>query len=259
MTRYIIIGMGIAGISAAETLRTVDQSAEITMISDDPHGYYSRPGLAYSLDGEIPEKSLFPFSEKDWKVLDLRCITGRVTHLDPLTHQIEVEPSGPLKYERLLLATGANAVPLSIPGNDLKGVVKLDHLEDARQILSACRRAKTAVVVGGGVIALELIEGLIAHKVKVHYLLRGDRYWTNVLDEAESRLIENRLVHEGVVLHYRTEIAQIQESERQSGRCANNTERSHPLQAGGGRSRGETAVATGPAGWFENGTRYPDR
>ena len=211
MTRYMIIGMGVAGISAAETLRTLDQSAEIVMISDDPHGYYSRPGLAYSLNGEIPEKSLYPFSEKDWKALHLRCITGHVTDLDPHAHQIEVHPSGPLVYDRLLLATGANAVPLNVLGMDLKGVVKLDHLEDAHQILSLCRHAKTAVVVGGGVIALELIEGLIAHKIKVHYLLRGDRYWTNVLDEAESRLIENRLVNDGVVLHFHTEIAQIQD------------------------------------------------
>ncbi len=67
------------------------------------------------------------------------------------------------------------------------------------------------MVVGGGIIAVELVEGLLAQKVKVHYLLRGDRYWANVLDESESRLIEKRLIEDGVTLHYQTEIAQILE------------------------------------------------
>ena len=60
MTRYAIIGTGIAGISAAQTLRSLEPKAEITLVSEDPHGFYSRPGLAYYLTGEIPEKQLFP-------------------------------------------------------------------------------------------------------------------------------------------------------------------------------------------------------
>jgi nitrite reductase (NADH) large subunit len=212
MPRYIIIGMGVAGITAALTLRTLDQSAEIVLIGDDPHGFYSRPGLAYALNGEIPEKSLYLSSKKDWKGLNIhQVIEGQVTRLDPPAHQIEVDPTGLLTYDRLLIATGASAVPLQVPGANLRGVVKLDSFEDSRQILSLARRAKTAVVVGGGIIAVELVEGLIAQKVKVHYLLRGDRYWANVLDEAESRLIENRLVQHGVTIHYQAEIAQILE------------------------------------------------
>jgi nitrite reductase (NADH) large subunit len=210
VTRYVIIGMGVAGITAAETIQTLDHSAEIAIIGDDSHGFYSRPGLAYFLSDEIPEKLLYLYSKKDWKKRKYyRVIKGRVTSLDPRAHKIEVTPTGPLTYDRLLLATGASAVPLKVPGADLQGVVKLDHFEDSRQILSMARRAKTAVVVGGGIIAVELVEGLTAQKVKVHYLLRGDRYWANVLDEAESHIIEKRLVQDGVSLHHRTEIAQI--------------------------------------------------
>lgn len=212
MPRYVIVGMGVAGISAAETLRRLDQSAEIVMIGDDPHGFYSRPGLAYSLNGEIPEKSLYLYNKTDWKALKIRqVINGRVIRLDPQARQIEVDPTGRLAYDRLLLATGSTAVPINVPGANLKGVVKLDTFEDSRQILSLARHTKTAVVVGGGIIAVELVEGLLAQKVKVHYLLRGDRYWANVLDESESRLIEKRLIEDGVTLHYQTEIAQILE------------------------------------------------
>jgi NAD(P)H-nitrite reductase large subunit len=88
-------------------------------------------------------------------------------------------------------------------------VVKLDDLEDTRLILSRIRHTKTAVVIGGGVVAIELVEGLVAQGIKVHYLLRGDWFWSNVLAEAESRMVERVLVHEGVMLHHCTEIAEI--------------------------------------------------
>jgi NADPH-dependent 2,4-dienoyl-CoA reductase/sulfur reductase-like enzyme len=209
MTRYVIIGTGISGFAAAQTLRSLDPVAEIMLISDDPHGFYSRPGLAYYLTGEIPEKQLFLFSKKGRLNLDVQHVKGHVTRLDPKSHSIEINTSGTLIYDRLLLATGASSVPLDVPGADLRGLVKLDNLEDTRKILSLVRRTKTAVVVGGGVVGLELVEGLVAQGIKVHYLLRGDWFWSNVFAEAESRMIERLLVHDGVTLHHHTEIGEI--------------------------------------------------
>ncbi len=209
MSRYVIIGMGVAGISAAGALREVDHSADITFVCDDPFTYYSRPGLAYYLTDEIPEKQLYPLDAKDWKALNARIVKGRAIGLDPRKHLLEIKNSASIKYDRLLLATGAASLSLNVPGENLKGVTKLDDFQDARQVLSLVRHAKTAVVVGGGVVSLELVEGLVARRVKVHYFLRGDRYWANVLDEQESRIIEARLEHDGVTLHYQTEIAEI--------------------------------------------------
>jgi len=209
MSRYVILGAGIAGFSAAETLRSLDPVAEILLVSDDPDGFYSRPGLAYYLTGEIPEKQLFLFSKKGELNLNIQTIKGRVSHLDPITHTIKIDTAGLLTYDRLLLATGAGAMPLNIPGAALRGVVKLDDLEDTRHILSLVRHTKSAVVVGGGVVAVELVEGLVAQGVKVHYLLRGDWFWSNVLDEAEARIVERKLAHDGVIIHHNTEIAEI--------------------------------------------------
>jgi NAD(P)H-nitrite reductase large subunit len=93
----------------------------------------------------------------------------------------------------------------------VEGVVKLDDMEDARQILGRCRRMRAAVVVGGGITALEIVEGLRARGVKTHYLLRRDRYWGNVLDETESGIVEQRLQEEGVQIHYHTEVDEILE------------------------------------------------
>lgn len=92
---------------------------------------------------------------------------------------------------------------------DLQGVVKLDNLEDACQILKRVGSANVAVVVGGGITALEIVEALTTRKVHTHYFLRGDRYWSNVLVEDESRLVERRLQERGVEIHFNTELAEI--------------------------------------------------
>jgi NAD(P)H-nitrite reductase large subunit len=88
-------------------------------------------------------------------------------------------------------------------------VLKLDKLSDAHEILKFAKKGKTAVVVGGGITALELVEGLVARGMRVHYLLRGDRYWSNVLDPLESKIVEHRLKDEGVKLHYHAEMVEI--------------------------------------------------
>ncbi len=209
MPRYVIIGSGPAGIAAAEAIRSQDSQGEVVLVSDDPHGYYSRPGLAYYLTGEIPEELLFPYRETDFQKLRLRQVKARVVGASLQEHLIQLHSGEQIRYDRLLIATGATAVRATIPGSELEGVVKLDNLEDARRILKAARKARAAVVVGGGITALELVEGLVARHVKTHYLLRGDRYWSNVLDETESRIVEKRLEEEGVKLHYHTEIDQI--------------------------------------------------
>ncbi len=209
MTRYVVVGTGVTGVTAINILRSLERSAEIILVGDDPHGFYSRPGIAYYLNGEIPDKQLPIFSKKDWKMLNIRYVKGVATHLNPKNHQLEISAGGILNYDRLLIATGSTAVPLTIPGAGLKGVVKLDDFEDTRHILSLAKHAKSAVVVGGGIIAVELVEGLLARGLKVHYFLRGDRYWPNVLDEKESRLLEHRLTEDGVILHYKTEAEEV--------------------------------------------------
>lgn len=207
--RYIIIGAGVAGVAAAEAIRSRDANGEIFVISDDPHGFYSRPGLAYFLSGELPDKGLFPAHQREWLRGNVRYVKGHVTRILPINHEIEIEGSGKLNYDRLLIASGSVAAPMKTPGSNLESVVKLDDFEDARRIRELGRKAKSAVVIGGGITALELAEGLTAQRVKVHYFLRGNRYWSNVLDEDESRIIEHKLYEDGVQIHYKTEATEI--------------------------------------------------
>ncbi len=209
MRRYLIIGNGVAGFSAAETLRAQDPDGEILIVGDDPHGYYSRPGLAYLISGEIPEPHLYPFSEKEEHQHSILRRRSCANSIDPAAHRVFLSGGSSLQYDRLLLATGSMAARLPVPGSDLEGVLKLDHLEDALRILKLARKARSAVVVGGGITALELVEGLLARGVSTHYFLRAERYWSNVLDETESRMVEDHIRRQGVEIHHKTELVEI--------------------------------------------------
>jgi NAD(P)H-nitrite reductase large subunit len=222
---YVIIGSGVAGIAAIEAIRSVDTAGEITLIGSDPHGYYSRPGLAYYLTGEIPDKVLFWKRPEDFQDLGVQPIHGTVKRILRAEQHVELEGREYVHYDRLLLAVGALAIPLLVPGSQLDGVFKLDHLTDARQIVKNAKRGKIAVVVGGGLTGLELVEGLVARGMNVHYVLREDRFWSNVLDFQESKIIEQRLMQAGVELHYHAEIAEINGDRNRVGsvRLKNNT------------------------------------
>lgn len=207
---YVIIGSGVAGIAAIEAIRSVDKEGRVILVGDDPHGFYSRPGLAYYLTGELHDQALFPRTAESLRRLNFHYTKGRVTRILRDQHLLEFAGGQPpLSYDRLLIAVGAQALPLEVPGANLEGVIKLDHLEDAKRIRKLAQRGKTAIVVGGGITALELVEGLIARGLKVHYLLRGDRYWSNVLDRQESQIVEHRLQEEGVKLHYHAEVIEV--------------------------------------------------
>ncbi len=208
--RYLIVGMGVAGIAAAEAIRSQDAAGEITLLTQDARGYYSLPGLAYFINQEIPEEDLFPFSDKDFKRLNLHAYHSPVLHLDLANHRLILAGGKSMDYDRLLLAMGSQAVCPDLPGYRLPEVVTLDSMEDAHRILKLCKKVRSAVVVGGGITALEIVEGLACHGLQVHYFMRGDRYWANVLDEDESRIVEKRLQEDKVVIHYNTELAEIQ-------------------------------------------------
>ena len=207
--RYIIIGTGSAGIAAAIAIREYDRNGSIFLITEDPFGYYSRPGLAYLLTSEIPERYLYPMHEQDFNDIGVKHIFGRVTHLHCDDHKLTLADGQTLAYDRLLIAVGARALRPVLPGIDLDGVVTMDSLDDALNMLKLMKHSKTAVVIGGGITALEIVEGLVAKGIRTHYFLRGDHYWSSVLDQTESIIIEQRLKSEGVILHPQTELAEI--------------------------------------------------
>jgi nitrite reductase (NADH) large subunit len=202
--RYVIIGGGPAAIAAAGVICEEDPPGQIVIIGDDPHGFYSRPGLAYYINGEIRDRELLLRHADNFQF-----VKAKVTAIDALAHQVTLENGSKYSYHRLLLATGSLAAQMSIPGASLEGVVKLDDLEDAKKIIKLIGRSKAAVVTGGGIIALEIVEALSSHGVETHFIIRGERYWHNVLDVVESAIVERLLKSKGVRLCHRSQLSRI--------------------------------------------------
>jgi NAD(P)H-nitrite reductase large subunit len=205
--RYVLVGSSVAAVAAAEAILQAEPQAQVWMVGEEPYPFYSRPGLAYYLAGELRQDYLFPHLAD--RLQGVRRIRAQVTELDLAARQVVLDHAQRLDYDRLLLATGSTAVRLNVPGAELPGVLKLDTLQDASRMLAVGHGARRAVVVGGGITALEIVEGLQAHHIQVHYFLRGGRYWEAVLDEVESGIVERRLEQEGVVLHHFTEVTQV--------------------------------------------------
>ncbi len=212
---FVIIGNGPAGLSAAEEIRRRDDQARITILTPEPYLFYSRPGLAYYLSGEIPWQQVIARDEAYYREHRFDLVHQACERILPDAHEVVLADGRRLRYDRLLIATGSKAVPAPFPGAALDGVVYLDTLDQARDIVKRTRKAKRAVVVGGGITALELVEGFHARGVHVHYLLRRDRYWSALLSEEESRIIETRLEEMGVDIHRR---CQVQALEGKKGR-----------------------------------------
>ena len=210
MRNYVIIGGGAAGWAAAESIRRRDTTGAVWILTEDPYGYYSRPGLAYYLSGEATEEQLYPFDSRFWDDLRVRWHVDRVISVSPLQRLVKFRNGKSLQYDRLLIATGSTAMMPDVPGIALDGVVKLDNMDDVRSILKRARRRETVVVVGGGITALELAEGLAEKGMRVHYFLRGERYWSGVLDPTESRIVEDRLIRSGIEIHYQTNLVEVE-------------------------------------------------
>jgi NAD(P)H-nitrite reductase large subunit len=209
MSNYLIVGNGAAGVTAAEAIRARDPRGHITLLSGEPHPMYSRPGLAYVIIGAVSDQQVVARTEAWYAQQRISLIYGRAVRLEPAERRVVLEDGRAPAYDRLLIATGARAVPPPYPGADLAGVVYLDTLAGTRDLLQQVRNARRAVVIGGGITALELAEGLAHQKVETHYFVRRRGLWSAVFNETESDLLEARVRGHGVHLHYDTQVTEI--------------------------------------------------
>ncbi len=209
MREYVIIGNGAAGVTAAEELRRRDARAHITIVTDEKYPMYSRPGLAYILINEVSvEQSMA--RKPEWYVKQrIELIYSRAEQIDFTRRRVQLANGRGLLYDALLIAVGAKAVPAPFPGGQLDGIVYLDNMDNTVDILRRAGQARAAVVIGGGITALEMAEGLAHHNVDTHYLVRKSNLWSALLNDQESKLVEKQIQHHGVHIHYGQETAEI--------------------------------------------------
>ncbi|MCA9898805.1 MAG: NAD(P)/FAD-dependent oxidoreductase [Anaerolineales bacterium] len=207
--RYVIIGNGAAGATAAQTIRQHDATGEIIVLTAEPYPMYSRPGLAYVLINEVPPEQIMARTLDWYEEWGINLVLGEAASLDVQKQLVRLGDGRSLTYDRLLIATGARATPPPYAGAELDGVVYLDTLDGTKELVKKTRRARRAVVIGGGITALELSEGLTHRGIDTHYFLRRDRLWGQVFNDEEAALLEEKMKAHHVHIHYNTEAVEI--------------------------------------------------
>ncbi|MCB8981478.1 MAG: NAD(P)/FAD-dependent oxidoreductase [Ardenticatenaceae bacterium] len=209
MMRYVIIGNGAAGATAAQTIRQHDATGEIVVLTAEPYPMYSRPGLAYVLIKEVPPEQIMARTLDWYEEWGINLVLGEAVSLDVEQQMVWLADGRSLPYDRLLIATGARATPPPYAGAELDGVVYLDTLDGTKELVKKTRRARRAVIIGGGITALELTEGLSHRGIDTHYFLRRDRLWGQVFNDEEAALLEKKMKAHHVHIHYNTEAVEI--------------------------------------------------
>lgn len=168
MNRVIIVGAGIAGVSAAEALRRQDRDVEILLLSDEREIPYYRLSLTRYLSGELQRENLFLHPEKWYqeKNIDLRINTA-VNRVNTVEQYVELNDGSKITWSRLIFCTGATPFIPPIPGFEKKGVMAVRTLADADQLLERLRDRESCICIGGGVLGLEVAEAIAGLGVKV--------------------------------------------------------------------------------------------
>ena len=199
--RYIVVGASAAGISGAKTLRELDKDAEIILVSKDEN-VYSRCILHHYISGHRDIEAL-DFTDRDFfEKYNIEWKKGlEVKSIDDREHVIVLSNGESLKYDKILLATGASAfIPPVENLREAKNVVGLRNLEDAIKIKEEAEKVKNVVVLGAGLVGIDAIAGLAFKDLNVTLVEMGDRVLPIQLDKYASSKYEKRFEDAGVKL-----------------------------------------------------------
>jgi 3-phenylpropionate/trans-cinnamate dioxygenase ferredoxin reductase subunit len=196
---YVIIGDGIAGSSAAETLREADPDADVTVITEEGEALYNRILIKEFAKGKLPAAPV-SIHDPDWyaeRDIDLQLDTV-VTGVDTEGHEVHTHEGDVYEYDKLLLATGGTPTQLPVEDSDAEGIHHFWTFEDARAIKESAAEAETGVVVGAGLLGIDLAAICGAQDVDAHYLMRGNAWWRYALSEEGAEIIHDALREKGV-------------------------------------------------------------
>ena len=207
--RFVIVGGGLAGAIAAQTLREEGFDGKITLLGQEPNAPYERPPLSKDyLQGKADRDSIFIHPEQWYAehAVELS-LGGAVTSLDPATRTVTTATGAQLSYDRLLLATGSKPRRLDVPGADLDGVYYLRNVEDSERLKIEFGRAKRVVIIGAGWIGLETAAAARAAGLDVTLLVSGDMPLQHVLGPEAAPIFDELHRSHGVDLRYRATAA----------------------------------------------------
>lgn len=198
-TSYVIIGDGIAGSSAAETIREKAPDADVTVITDEGEALYNRILIKEFAKGKLPEAPI-SIHDAEWyaeRDIELRLDT-LVTDIDTDAHTLHTHTGDEIEYDKLLIATGGTPVQLPVENSDAEGIHHFWTFDDARAIADDANEAETGVVVGAGLLGIDLAAICGAQDIEAHYLMRGGSWWRYALTEQGADIIHDALEEKNV-------------------------------------------------------------
>lgn len=208
MEHIVIIGNGIAGVSVAKNVRKLSD-CKITIISSETEYFFSRTALMYVFMGHMKFEHLKPYENDFWKKNNINLIFNEVQEVKTEQNLITFIDQSSLKYDKLVIATGSKSNKFGWKNQDVNGVLGLYHKQDLDKLNVLAKNCTNAVVIGGGLIGIELVEMLLSRKIKVTYLIREKSFWSSILPTLESELITRHIREHHVDLRLETTLDEI--------------------------------------------------
>jgi NAD(P)H-nitrite reductase large subunit len=210
--KYLIIGGGAAGTSAAEAIRKEDPQGSIAIVSDEVHPLYSRVMLSKPnfFLGKIPFDQIYLKGQEWYGQNKITFLGGRTaTALDVQNKIVSLDNREQAGYDQLLIATGVRTRAWDVPGSDKGNIHSLRTLEDGQKIIGAIKETKKAVIVGGSFIGFEMADLMQMAGLEATMILRENYIWEPTLDEPSGRMIEEALQKMGVKILKNMEVAEV--------------------------------------------------
>ncbi len=211
MEHIVIIGNGISGVTAARHIRK-NSDKKIIIVSTETDYFFSRTALMYVYMGHMKFEHIQPYENWFWKKNRIHLVKGYVERVEHTSKNLVLKNGENIAYDKLIIATGSKPNKFGWPGQDLKGVQglyskqDLDALEVSAPNKDVCKRA---VIVGGGLIGIELAEMLRTRDIPVTFLVRETSFWNGVLPKGESQMLNEHIAEHHIDLRLETNLVEI--------------------------------------------------
>ncbi len=207
---HVILGNGPAGVIAAETIRTLDPHAYVTLVGDEAEPPYSRMAIPYLLVGNINEHGTYlRKGPNHWAMHRITMIHARADKVDAAAKKVSLSNGQSLSYDKLLIATGSIPAKAPIIGIDSPGVHSCWTMADARKIIAGAKPGARVLQMGAGFIGCIIMEALAARGTKLTIVEMGDRMVPRMMTEKAGGMIKSWVEAKGVKVYTNTKVEAI--------------------------------------------------
>jgi len=204
----VILGNGITGITVARHIRKHSDD-RITVVSGESDHHFSRTALMYIYMGDLTYSDTKAYEDEFWPKNRIELKRAWVERIETTGKKLIFDDGAALDYDSLIVATGSKPVRFGWPGQDLDGVQSLYSIQDVELMEKASARTKRTVIVGGGLIGVEVAEMLASRGIEVVFLVREANFWGTVLPEGEAKLVAREIHRHGIDLRPNSELREI--------------------------------------------------